>query len=45
MDSMSEEEATRRLKKINTELISRLEEIAPGFKSWAAGFSEEGKSE
>ena len=44
MDSMSEEEATRRLKKINTELISRLEETAPGFKAWAEGFSDNRKS-
>jgi|GEM_PF-5563489 len=44
MDSMSEKEAARRLKKINGELISRLEEIAPGFKAWADGFSGEGKS-
>ena len=45
MDSMSEEKAARRLKKINTELISRLEEIAPGFKAWADGFSEIEKSQ
>ena len=44
MDSISEEEATRRLKKINTELISRLEEIAPGFKAWADGFNDNRKS-
>lgn len=45
MESMSEEEAARRLKKINEELISRLEEIAPGFKAWAEGFSDKGKSQ
>ena len=45
MESMSEEEAARRFKKINTELISRLEEIAPGFKAWAEGFSDKGKSQ
>ncbi|MBS3805966.1 MAG: hypothetical protein KGY60_00540 [Bacteroidales bacterium] len=45
MDSMSEKEAARGLKKINEELINRLEEIAPGFKAWAEGFSEIEKSQ
>lgn len=45
-DQLSDEEALRRLREINDEMLQRLERIAPGFQEWARRFQagESGQS-
>ena len=40
-DQLSDEEALRRLREINDEMLRRLEQIAPGFHEWAKRFQRD----